>query len=184
MKITMIAGSNREGAASTMLLRYIERQLKSNGISVSFIDLYELPLPLFSPQSGELHPNAGMVVEEVISADGLVLATPEYHGSISGALKNALDYLQPSQVAGKTVLAVSSAGGPVGVGSLLHLQSIVRNLHCVNNPEWISTGGGYLSCDADSTPLDEDLKARIQSAVTSFVRLTRAIAPGITAAQG
>lgn len=44
-----------------------------------------------------------------------------------------------SHISGKPVLSVSSAGGPVGVSSLTHLQSIMRNLHGVNSP------GGFLS---------------------------------------
>lgn len=82
MNITMIAGSNREGAASTYLLRYIASLLKENNSSVALVDLRELPLPLYSPDTGELHPNAQYVLEAVTAADGLILATPEYHGSV------------------------------------------------------------------------------------------------------
>ncbi|UUZ82783.1 NAD(P)H-dependent oxidoreductase [Paenibacillus sp. P26] len=114
MKVTMIAGSNREGATSTILLRYIGRLLQAEHVSVTLIDLRELTLPLYSPGRGDLHPNAVRLLEAAGEADALVLATPEYHGSVSGVLKNALDYMNAAQVSGKPVLSVSSAGGPMG----------------------------------------------------------------------
>lgn len=183
MKIAMVAGSNRESATSTNLLRYIGSLLKAQHISVTLVDLRELQLPLFSPDTQEFHPNAQCLLETVAEADGLILASPEYHGSVSGVLKNALDYMNGSQVAGKSVLSVSSAGGPMGVGSLLHLQNIVRALHGVNSPEWISIGAGYHGFDSDGAPLDEGMRARVESAVEKFVILTRMLAAGVAAAK-
>lgn len=178
MHITMIAGSNREGATSTILLQYIERLLNTRHISVKLVDLRELQLPLYSPDNLEPHPNVLRLLEAAAEADGLILATPEYHGSISGVLKNALDYINASHVAGKPVLSVSSAGGPVGVSSLLQLQSIVRNLHGVNCPEWISLGAGSNSFSPEGAPLDEGMKARVEAAVGKFMDLARMLAAG------
>ncbi|WP_248930375.1 NADPH-dependent FMN reductase [Paenibacillus hamazuiensis] len=183
MKIALIAGSNRKDAVSTTLLRYIESQLKSQNIPVTFVDLYELQLPLFTPDNWDFHPNARRLLEAVQGADGLVLASPEYHGSISGVLKNALDYMNPELVSGKTVLSVSAAGGPVGVSSLTHLQTIVRNLHGVNSPEWISIGAGYNSFGPDGAPADEGMKQRVASAVRKFIELTGKLASEVAAAQ-
>lgn len=173
VKVTLIAGSNRANATSTTLLRYIESVLRSQQISVTFVDLSELQLPLFSPDNWDFHPNAVSLIEAVVDADSLIFATPEYHGSISGVLKNALDYISPDKVAGKTVLSVSAAGGPLGVSSLTHLQTIVRNLHGINCPEWISIGFGSNSFDSDGVPLNEDIKKRVQEVVDSFVELTQ-----------
>ncbi|CAG7653979.1 NADPH-dependent FMN reductase [Paenibacillus allorhizosphaerae] len=173
MNITLIAGSNRQGAASTHLLRYIETLLQTRHLSVTFVDLRELPLPLFSPDNQEYPPNAQRLLEAAAAADGLIFATPEYHGSVSGVLKNAMDYMNASQVAGKPVLSVSSAGGPMGISSLLQLQSIVRNLHGVNSPEWISIGMGSNSFDSEGRPADEGMRGRVESAVEKFLDLTR-----------
>lgn len=173
MKVTLIAGSNRAGASSTSLLRYIAGLLEAKKISAQFIDLSALPLPLFSPDNQEVHPNVQRVREAIADGDGLILATPEYHGSISGTLKNALDYLTGSEVAGKAVLSVSSAGGPLGVSSLSHLQAIVRNLHGINCPEWISLGYDTNAFGPDGAPLDEGMRERVREAVDRFVELTR-----------
>ncbi|MFD0681238.1 MULTISPECIES: NADPH-dependent FMN reductase [unclassified Paenibacillus] len=182
MKITLIAGSNRTSASSTQLLRYMESLLKAQHITVSFIDLLELPLPFFSIDNQELHPNVQHVLGAIADGDGLILATPEYHGSVSGVLKNALDYINGGQVAGKAVLSVSSAGGPMGVSSLSHLQTIVRNLHGVNCPEWVSIGYGSNSFGQDGAPLDEGMRDRIQGTVRSFVDLVRVLTAKVGAA--
>lgn len=178
MKITMIAGSNRQDATSTRVLRYVETRLRASGVSVRLIDLGVVRLPHFSPDAGTAHPEVERLIDAVRQADGLVLGTPEYHGSVSGSLKNALDHLNNEHVAGKPVLAVSSAGGPLGASSLLHLQTIVRNLHGILCPEWISVGGGRFPADADRVPQDPELVRRIDQAVEAFVGLTTKLRAG------
>lgn len=171
MHIAIIAGSNRQNAVSTGILRHIERKLRAQGIHVSFFDLADVRLPLFSPDADAVPPEAGRLIGAVDRADGLVLGTPEYHGSISGSLKNALDYLDNPQVEGKPVLAVSSAGGRLGVSSLIHLQGIVRNMHGILSPDWISVGDGRHVFGQDGAPQDPETAARIDRAVERFVEL-------------
>jgi len=176
MQIAMIAGSNRQNAASTNILRYIATILKARNIQVSMIDLGVARLPLFSPDSEEVGPEAEHLIRSVSQADGLIFATPEYHGSISGTLKNALDYLDNGQVAGKPALLVSSAGGPLGVSSLSHLQAIIRNLHGIVSPHWISIGDGHPLFDGDGVPQDPEIRQRIHQAVESLIGLVRKLA--------
>lgn len=175
MRITLVAGSNRANAASTNLLKHMQGLLEPQGITVTLIDLEHLPLPLFTPDNWDFHPNAKHMLDTLAESDGIVLATPEYHGSLSGALKNALDYVNPTLIAGKPVLSVSSAGGPLGVSSLTHLQTIVRNLHGINCSEWISIGSGTQAFDADGNLTDEEVRARVSDVLESFVQLTRTL---------
>ncbi|OZB93613.1 NADPH-dependent FMN reductase [Paenibacillus sp. XY044] len=183
MKVTLIAGSNHEGSVSTKLLRYLKSLLGSSGITVSFVDMRELQLPLYSPVAGP-NPGAVRLQNEIIAADALVLATPEYHGSISGVLKNALDYLTPGHVEGKPVLSVSSAGGPLGISSLTHLQTIVRNLHGVNCPEWISVGYGSNEFGPDGVPLDAGVRERAAAVLGQFIKVTRLLSTEAAAVIG
>jgi len=178
MHIAMIAGSNRREATSTSILRYIETILKSKNIRVTFIDLADVRLPLFSPDAAEVHPNADFLITSVDQADGLIFATPEYHGSISGSLKNALDYLDNCHVEGKPVLTVSSAGGRLGVSSLIHLQCIIRNLHGILCPDWISVGDGQPVWDRDGIPQDMEIVRRIHQAVDQMIELVRKLRYG------
>lgn len=175
MNIILLAGSNRQDASSTKLLRYMEKKLQARGYSVTLFDLWESPVPYYSPDEESAHPNVQRLTAEVDRADGLVIATPEYHGSVSGVLKNALDYLHDGVVGGKPVLSVSAAGGPVGVGSLTQLQGIVRNLHGINCPEWISLGGDQQRFEADGSPANAQTRTRVERALKSFVALTGAL---------
>ncbi|WP_309120256.1 NADPH-dependent FMN reductase [Paenibacillus sp.] len=179
MNMVLLAGSNRKDASSTKLLRYMKERLKARGVEATLFDVYESPLPIFSPDDAEAHPNARRLVAAVQGADGLVLGTPEYHGSISGALKNALDYLGSGEVGGKPVLSVSSSGGAVGVSSLTHLQGIVRGLHGINSPEWVSIGGRQWF-NADGSPADEGMRTRVERALDQLVAMTEALR-GVTA---
>lgn len=180
MRIAMIAGSNRRNAVSTSILRYIESILKTKNIQVTLIDLSDVRLPLYSPDAEVVSPEAEFLIRSVDQADGLIFATPEYHGSVSGSLKNALDYLDNCHVEGKPVLPVSSAGGRLGVSSLIHLQCMIRNLHGILCPDWVSVGDGRPVFDRDGTPLDQDIVRRIDEAVGHFLGLVGKLRAGGT----
>ncbi len=172
MQITIIAGSNRKESSSTKLCRYIERQLTSMGCRVVLFDLYRQPLPLYSPDAdyGD-DANVSALKQAASEANAFVLSTPEYHGSVSGVLKNALDFLGGEHFNGKAVLSVSSSGGAVGTSSLLHLQAMVRNVHGINCPEWISIGGDNRKFLPDGEPQNPNIKERVLHALRYFVEM-------------
>src|SRR5690606_36163717 len=125
MQIAILAGSNRRESASTRMTRYLQTRISALGHTAKLFDLRENPLPLYDPDSDE-PTSAVLELDRLMRmSDAIVLATPEYHGTISGVLKNALDYLGSEHFDGKAVLSVSAAGGAVGVSSLTHLQAIV-----------------------------------------------------------
>jgi azobenzene reductase len=153
------------------MARFVGERLKTGGHSVDLWDLYTKPLPFYDPDE-EIEPESVVqLARAVTEADAVVLATPEYHGSLSGVLKNALDYLGEDQFEGKMVLCISSAGGAVGVSSLQHLQVIVRNVHGVNCPEWISVGGEQRRFDDKGEPVHSPLRARVDRVLNTFVKL-------------
>jgi len=171
-KIAIICGSNRKESSSTQLAYYIKRILREKEHEGTVIDLYRQPLPFYAPDENENHdPNLVHMKETVMEADGIVLATPEYHGSISGVLKNALDHLSSEHFSGKIVLSVSSAGGAVGVSSLQQLHTIVRNLHGINCPEWISVGGAERNFTAEGEPETVKIKDRIIRTTSYFLHM-------------
>lgn len=170
MKITLLAGSNRKNATSTMACKYIRRYLERRGHEITWIDLYEAQLPFYSPDIEEYHPTVQHMLQAIDEAKGILLSTPEYHGSISGVLKNALDYVG-DEMEGKSVMGVSSSGGAVGVSSLTHLQTIVRNLHGIFSPEWVSIGGENRKFNADGEPQFEKVQTRIDRAIDTWICL-------------
>lgn len=167
----IIAGSNRRASSSTKMARYVGERLKTSGHTVDLWDLYVNPLPFYDPDEEHQAESVNQLSNKVADSDAIVIATPEYHGSVSGVLKNALDYLDGDHFSGKMVLSISSAGGAVGVSSLQHLQVIVRNVHGVNCPEWISIGGDQKSFDESGEPLQLPVKARVDRVLNTFVKL-------------
>lgn len=171
MRIAILAGSNRRESASTRMARYLQTRIRALGHAAELFDLRETPLPLYDPDSGEQSAAVRELDRLMRKSDAIVLTSPEYHGTISGVLKNALDYLGSEHFDGKAVLSVSAAGGAVGVSSLTHMQAIVRNLHGVNCPDWISIGGDQRRFGPDGEPADERMRLRAGHVLGNFIRL-------------
>lgn len=182
MNVMIIAGSNHKAATSTRLSEYARDVIAGEGHNVTLFDLYSKPLPFYSPDGGYGGAELAHVKElqqGMHAADAIILATPEYHSSISGVLKNALDHLGQDHFRGKAVLSMSSAGGAVGVSSLTQLQTIVRNLHGINSPEWVSIGGAQRNWFAEPHTDNEggggEIVERIKRVARSFLELAERI---------
>jgi azobenzene reductase len=126
MNILIINGSPRETGRTTQVTRELHKSYQS-----SFLDLSQLSLPIFT---GEPHQYETEEVQELIEktekADGILLATPEYHGAMSGALKNAFDFLNSAYFAHKPVaLLAVSGGGKGGINALNNLRTVTRALY-------------------------------------------------------
>ena len=92
MTILGIAGSLRAGSHNTQLLRLAAEELPEGVELVVFDGLAEIPA--FDEDLEDLAPDAVDALKVAIAeADGILIATPEYNGSIPGALKNALDWV-------------------------------------------------------------------------------------------
>lgn len=180
MKVVIITGSNSKISSSTRLAKHVGSILEENNHQVKLFDLYQSPLPYFSTDDAySTHVALRELKQSMEQASAVVLSSPEYHGSISGVLKNVLDHLGQVHFEGKPVLSLSSAGGPVGVSSLQQLQSIVRNLHGINCPEWISIGGAeresFQQSARSDAVIDKKADARIHRATESFMRLAQLV---------
>jgi NAD(P)H-dependent FMN reductase len=175
MKIIILPGSNRKDATSTALCKYIQQLLEEKGCEVSLFDLYETPVPFYG--KGIVYDDANLrrMKQLFLDAQAVVLATPEYHGTMSGVLKNALDHLGSDHFSSKPVLSVSSAGGAVGVSSLQNLQTVVRYVHGINCPEWISIGGDNRRFTPEGEPADAKTKERVHRTVDYFFQMTKSL---------
>jgi len=100
MKLVMLGGSLREGSLSGAALRASAHIATSLGATVRTLDLRLIGLPMYIPDlpidayPKDCQPALLHFVQEVRSADAMVWATPTYHGSMSGAFKNAIDHIQ------------------------------------------------------------------------------------------
>ena len=92
--IVAIGGSTRPGSSSEMAVRQAGRAAQNAGAHVIYLTGRDLILPIYDTETDERAPGAHALVEALRSADGVLVASPGYHGGISGMIKNALDYVE------------------------------------------------------------------------------------------
>lgn len=110
---------------------------------VDFIDLKETPLPIFDG-SNENRKYAESFVERMNLADCFIVASPEYHNSFSGVLKNAFDFVSGEQIKGKPIGIIStSGGGKGGINCLNSMRTFLRGLYGMVLAEQIVVDGCF-----------------------------------------
>jgi FMN reductase len=131
-----IGGSPRAGSTGELaLLLALQAAEESGARTQVFNGAFLASLPIYAPENTERTEEQIQLVEVVRSADGLILASPGYHGGISGSMKNALDLLEDlhgdrrAYLDGRAVGCIITAGGWQTVGiALTALRSIVHAL--------------------------------------------------------
>lgn len=182
MNILIVAGSNRANSSSTKLARCVSRKLRELGASVECWELFRKPIPFYEPDYApggtKLDNNLAELLRLAGEADALAFSTPEYHGAPTGLMKNALDWLEKKHVAGKAVLSMASAGGAVAISTLQQLQAVIRYVHGINCPEWISLGKDLRSFSPEGEPLHPDAVKRIALVTDYFYEFAKRQATG------
>lgn len=92
IKILGVSGSMRDGSRSRRALQRVLDAAQQRGAETRMLCLREADLPMFRPRERAVCDSVIQADESVKWADAFVLATPDYHGSMSGAMKNFLDY--------------------------------------------------------------------------------------------
>lgn len=96
---------------------------------------------------------------DVQQAQGIILGTPEYHGSFSGILKHALDVMGFEQFEGKIIGLIGVSGGKMGaINALNHLRIVCRSLHAWVVPEQVSITESSRQFDPQNEPIEARLK--------------------------
>ncbi|WP_088041476.1 NADPH-dependent FMN reductase [Bacillus sp. EAC] len=126
MNIVMISGSPRKEGRTGKLSAIISKKY-----GIKTIDLSELVLPIYNGQEeqNELI-NIQKLRAQLENADAVIVATPEYHGGMSGALKNAFDFLGSKHFKDKPVAIIAvSGGGKGGINALNNMRIVLRALY-------------------------------------------------------
>lgn len=140
IKLVAFCGSLRKGSFNRMALHaFIERL--PQGVSVETIEIGDWPLYDADLQAKGFPDKVQAAQQKMLAADGVVFASPEYNYSVSGVLKNAIDWLSrmtPQPFAGKPMAVIGASGGPLGTArAQYHLRQIMVFLdgRFVNKPE-------------------------------------------------
>ena len=109
---------------------------------------------------------------EVQESDGVILGTPEYHGSLSGTLKNMLDLMSQAELEGKIVGLIGVAGGHTGaINSLNTMRTIGRNMHFWVLPQEVSVADSHSTFNDDETVTDPAIEERLLNIGRQLVKL-------------
>ncbi len=168
LRIAVISGSLRKGSFNTSLARFVAKDIAANGgIEVDEISLAQLDLPMFSEdiesESG-LPASAIDLKDRMIAADMVLIASPEYNGSLSGALKNAIDWASRPREGEASLacfkgkvggLLAASPGAIGGLRGLRHVRQILTQLHMVVVPAEFALGVAHGAFDDDGNIKDE-----------------------------
>jgi NAD(P)H-dependent FMN reductase len=174
IKIVGINGSLRPGSYSAMALEVAISRVAALGVETEIIDLRKLSLPFCNGGDDYSdYPDVAKMQQTVKSAAGLILATPEYHGSVSGVMKNALDLMSFEELSGKVAGLISVLGGQSNSNALNDLRIILRWVHAWVIPEQIGLGQAWKVFNEEGEILDEKLSQRFDAFARSLVDHTR-----------
>lgn len=161
LHVVGLCGSRREGSFTKLALQEALAGSRAADGTTELVDLARLNLPPLDPNS----PDAGdgpKLRDTITQADAILLATPMYHGSFSGVLKNALDYCGFDEFAGKTVGLLAVSGGPFPTAALDHLRVVSRALNAWVVPTQAAIPHVRSAFDEDELASDE-LRERLQT---------------------
>jgi FMN reductase len=174
VKIVGIGGSLRPNSSSYQALAVAIQRVQALGADAQMLDLRQMQLPFCNgDKEYPDYPDVMRLREAVQEADSLILATPEYHGSVSGVLKNALDLMSFDQLSGKVTGLISVLGGQSNSNALNDLRVIMRWVHGWVIPEQVAIGQSWKAFDKDGKLLDENISQRFDQFAESLVENTR-----------
>lgn len=173
--IVGLCGSVNPNSLTKRALILSLEAVRRAGAQVELVDLTQLRLPFGGSRfDHQEFPDVTRLNTLLRSAHGQIWATPEYHGSFSGVLKNALDLGGFDEYSGKAVALLGVAGGQIGaIQALSHLRTIARQLHCWCLPEQVSIARISGAFDETGQFKDENLAASVDKMARQLVRWAR-----------
>jgi NAD(P)H-dependent FMN reductase len=136
LQVLAVVGSLNKTSVTRAVVREAVRQLEAAGCAVDTVDFIDEPLPLFDPESAFDAPHFAQLKARVDHADVLLLGTPDYHGSISSAMKNFLDHFW-REFAGK-LFATMVASHEKGLTVTDQLRTVARQCYAWSLPYGLS----------------------------------------------
>jgi FMN reductase len=174
--IVGLGGSlGRASRSRTALIRALDGA-NAAGASTELLDLRELDLPMYNPDLADPTEAASHLIESCYSADGMIWSSPLYQGTVSGAFKNALDWLHllgdhdPPYLHDKVIGLLSAAGGVHGLQAINTMEFSVRALRGWAVPYVVPIAGRVF--DAEARILDEGVELQLETLGREVVRVT------------
>ena len=183
-KILAFAGSARKDSLNKKLVSFAVEKAGEHGAEVTLIDLRDFEMPLYNGdfESDQGVPeNATRLFELLKEHKGLLLACPEYNGSITAVFKNTIDWVSRphhgesglTAFRGKTAALLSaSPGGYGGMRGLVHVRSILTGIGVLVLPSQVAVPNAHEIFDASGMLTDEKIAKRVDALSAELVATT------------
>ncbi|HEX5220488.1 MAG TPA: NAD(P)H-dependent oxidoreductase [Verrucomicrobiae bacterium] len=136
LKILAVVGSTHVASVTRVVITKVADDLRAAGCEVDVLDLCKEPLALFNVETAYSQGGFAALKARVDAADVFVLGTPDYHGSISSALKNFLDHFW-REFAGK-LFATVVASHEKGLTVMDQMRTVARQCYAWSLPYGVS----------------------------------------------
>jgi FMN reductase len=171
LRVVGIGGTTRAGSTTERALRQAMSHLEHAGARTRLFDGPALAgLPMYAPGRAERAAVASDLVAQLCRADAVVIASPGYHGAISGLIKNALDYIEDLRdldrpyLTGLPVGCIATGAGWQGVVATLHqLRTIVHALRGWPTPLGVAINTTESGCDPAGRFADERTASALET---------------------
>jgi FMN reductase len=185
VRIVGLGGGMRPTSRSLVALKEGLTLAEAEGAETRLLSVLDLQLPMYRPDfdsPASYGAEAAQAIEHLIEsarwADGMLWASPSYHGSLSGAVKNALDFIQflsndsPSFLYGKTVGVISTGAGAIAaVNTLTQMNQVAHALRAQVVPLAVPITGVGRAIE-DGVLTDPQFRQRLEMLVKELVVLS------------
>lgn len=179
--IVGLGGTTRPGSVTERILTIALDCVAALGAETALIGGAELQMPMYDPAETDFSPAALRLVDLIRRCDGLIIASPGYHGTISGMVKNALDYIEALRgepapyLEGRAVGCICCAYGWQATGTtLVAMRSVVHALRGWPTPFGAAVNSAQPVFDTDGRCLDATVAqqlALVGEQVVAFARM-------------
>jgi FMN reductase len=177
-----IGGTLRPDSSTERTVRKVLDYAAAKGARTRFFAGKDIDLPMYAPGMSEIPESARRLIDGIRRADAIIIGSPGYHGSVSGLVKNALDYVEElagderPYFAGRPIGCVATGAGWQGANATLQaLRSIAHALR-----GWPSSLGVALNSreplfNAKGEPVHPEVDAQLRTMATQLIEFRGAV---------
>jgi FMN reductase len=177
LTIVGLGGSLANVSRSRAALQLALEGAANAGAETQLLDIRQLDLPMYNPDEDEPTETATKLIEACHAADGLLWSSPMYQGTISGAFKNALDWLhllgdrEPPFLHDKVVGLISAAGGTQGLQAINTMEFATRALRAWAVPYVVPVAAAARVFDPSGQVQDQSVALQLETLGSEVVRV-------------
>ena len=175
MKFALMVGSLRKDSLNRKLLSVIETIVKNKKLGdIVLVDAKDIDLPLYNQDIEDkgMPEKVQTLTQKIISADALIISSPEYNGSISSPLKNSIDWISRHRpIPFKKLPILMTGASPGGLGAMrgiAHAKTTFDALNAIMYPDTFTLPKANKAFNSSNELIDNDQFERLENLISDF----------------